>query len=150
MAQLVSVRRKLGQQDSAHDLLLEAASILSEQGPESLSSECPSDCCEQTFAYGYNVTGGGSSCSLTMVGHLTPMWLDGEQDATQVTLSLRQFSCGRATNPMAPGLQGCHCRTAVLQGMPSSWRGWLRSWEMQAWWRRLRSYCSSCMLPSRP
>ena len=46
LAQLVSVRRKLGQQDAAHDLLLEAASILCEQGPDSLSSECQSDCCK--------------------------------------------------------------------------------------------------------
>ena len=46
MAQLVSVRQRLGQQDAAHDLLLEAASILSEQGPESLSSGCQPYCCK--------------------------------------------------------------------------------------------------------
>ena len=41
LAQLVSVLQKLGQQHGAHDLLLEAASILSEQRPEFLTSKCP-------------------------------------------------------------------------------------------------------------
>lgn len=44
MVELVSVRQRLGQQDAAYVLLLEAAFVLSGQGPESLSSACPSDC----------------------------------------------------------------------------------------------------------
>ena len=41
----VSKHQKLGQQDKAHALLLEAGKILSEHGPESLSSECQTDYC---------------------------------------------------------------------------------------------------------
>ena len=40
LVEWVSDHQKLGQQDRAHGLLLEAGKILSEHGPESLSSEC--------------------------------------------------------------------------------------------------------------
>ena len=54
----VSEYQKLGQQDKAHGLLLDAGKILSEHGPESLSSECQTDYCLWTPGYGPNVTGG--------------------------------------------------------------------------------------------
>ena len=40
LVEWVSDHQKLGQQDRGHGLLLEAGKILSEHGPESLSSEC--------------------------------------------------------------------------------------------------------------
>lgn len=88
-------------------------------------------------------------CSLTMVRQMA-RHVAGKRTRRHSGLTVSEASPAVGSiQTCAPCLQECHCGVAVLQGMRSLWPGWLGSWEMQAWWQRLRSSCSSCLLLSR-